>query len=104
MDNVSKAEIREIERHKYFMSQAAGCDVGMAAAREDWLANYASDFRTQRQARMLALQREEIARYKWIESEKARCDLGRQAALDWVLKYAARWREWYEFEFETVVE
>ncbi|MBW7862984.1 MAG: hypothetical protein GX580_06610 [Candidatus Hydrogenedens sp.] len=48
---------------------------------------------------MLARQREEIARYKWIRSEEAQRDLGTLAALEWVNKYAAQWREWYDREF-----
>ena len=54
----------------------------------------------ERQARMLARQREEILRHKWIESEKAQRDLGAEAALDWIKRYAAQWRRWYEQEGE----
>ena len=39
--------------------------------------------------------------HRWIESEKAGHDLGRAAALDWVLKYAAQWREWYNRVYEA---
>ena len=52
----------------------------------------------ERQAEMLAEQREEILRHKWIESEKAQRDLGSEAALDWIRRYAAQWRRWYEGE------
>ena len=53
-----------------------------------------------RQATMLARQREEILRHKWIESEKAQRDLGADAVLDWIRRYAAEWRKWYESEGE----
>ncbi len=43
------AEIQEIERHKYFLSEKAGCDVGWEAAEADWEARYADQWR-QRQA------------------------------------------------------
>lgn len=54
----------------------------------------------ERQATMLARQREEILRHKWIESEKAQRDLGAEAVLDWIRRYAAEWRKWYEAEGE----
>ena len=39
----------------------------------------------------------EIQRHRWIESEKAGCDLGQRAAIDWVQKYSAAFREsWKE--------
>ena len=95
---LTPAEYAEVERHKYFMSELQGYDVGLAAAASDWLANHAAQFR---QACMLELQRAEIERYKWIESEKVGYDLGRKAALDWVLQYAAQWRDWYNREHNT---
>ena len=39
------AEIAEIERHKYFLSEKAGQDVGWEEAEQDWEANHASDYR-----------------------------------------------------------
>ncbi|MBI2433735.1 MAG: hypothetical protein HYV26_12785 [Candidatus Hydrogenedentes bacterium] len=100
MDNrINKAEQREIERHKWIMSEAYGADVGIERATEDWLTHCAEEWRRSRQAHMLEMQRHEIERYKWIESEKAQRDLGRDAALDWIKKYAARWRDWYEAEY-----
>jgi hypothetical protein len=50
----------------------------------------------EKQAKMLAEEREEILRHKWIESEKAQRDLGAEAVLDWIYRYAAQWRHWYE--------
>ena len=38
-------EVAEIERHKYFLSEKMGCDVGWEAADQDWEAKYAADFR-----------------------------------------------------------
>ena len=95
---LTREEQREIERHKWFMSEMYGCDVGIERATEDWQEKHASQWRQNRQAHMLELQRREIERYKWIESEKAQRHLGRDAALDWIRKYAAKWREWYEKE------
>ena len=38
-------EYREIDRHKYFLSEKAGYDVGWDHAAADWDANHASHFR-----------------------------------------------------------
>lgn len=98
----TKAEWRQIELHQEAMSRHRGYPVSFDEAHEDWMAHFAQVWRQQRLAAMLQLQREEIERYKWIESEKEGHDLGRQAVLDWISKYAATWREWYDQEFEEV--
>jgi hypothetical protein len=38
-------EIAEIEKHKYFLSEQAGYDVGWEAAEQDWESNHAAQFR-----------------------------------------------------------
>ena len=98
-DTLTKGEAREIDRHKYYMSKSSGYDVGYEAAFTDWMENHAEAYHRSAQARMLEMQRQEIACHTWIESEKARCNLGRAAALDWVLKYAADWRAWYNANY-----
>ena len=100
----SSAELRQVERHRVNLSRERGCDVSFEEARSDWEGRYAAQWRIERQAAILRMQREEIERHKWIESEKCGHDLGRQAALDWINKYAAHWRDWYETEFEPVRE
>lgn len=112
MDNLSKcgqspemeqefgeAQRAEIEKHKYFLSQERGYDVGLTVATEDWLLHHAQQCGEHRQEQMLAMQREEIRKHLWIESEKAHKDLGRTAKLDWIQKYAAKWRRWYDREY-----
>jgi hypothetical protein len=42
------------------------------------------------------LQVDEILAHKWIESEKAGRDLGNDAVLDWISKYAAEFRAYWE--------
>ncbi len=37
---LSPEEIAEIERHKYFLSEKAGYDVGWEFAEDDWRANF----------------------------------------------------------------
>ena len=38
-------EVAEIERHKYFLSEKAGHDVGWDVAAQDWDEKFAADFR-----------------------------------------------------------
>jgi hypothetical protein len=98
-DSLTPAEQREIDRHKYFLSEKQGFDVGLEAAARDWLTRHAEDFQRRRQEHMLGLQREEISRHIWIESERHQCDMRREAALEWIKNYAASWRQWYEKEY-----
>ena len=42
---ISPAEIAEIERHKYFLSEKAGHDIGWEAAEQDWELRHAEQFR-----------------------------------------------------------
>ncbi len=99
LGRLKKAEVRQIERHKYFMSINRGKEVDFEEAACDWLEHHAQAWREERQRKMLAMQREEINRYKWIRSEHAHHDLGGKAVLDWIHRYAAHWREWYEEEY-----
>jgi hypothetical protein len=41
----SPEEIVEIEKHKYFLSEQAGYDVGWDVAEQDWESNHAEQFR-----------------------------------------------------------
>ena len=43
----------------------------------------------------LADQKNEIEKYKWIESEKVGHDLGNCAIMDWIRKYAKKYRDQY---------
>lgn len=104
ISTLSPAERRQVERHKYFLSQARGIDVGFETAAKDWFEKHSQEWREERHRRMLAMQRDEIARYKWLRSEEARRDLGAAAALEWIRLYAASWREWFEKEYNDVDE
>jgi hypothetical protein len=42
---ISPAEIAEIERHKYFLSEKVGHDIGWDAAEQDWELHHAEQFR-----------------------------------------------------------
>lgn len=41
----SQDEIAEIEKHKYFLSEKAGYDVGWEHAEQHWDENHSADFR-----------------------------------------------------------
>ena len=41
----SAEETAEIERHKYFLSEKAGHDVGWETAEQDWEENHAQEYR-----------------------------------------------------------
>lgn len=99
-EQLGRAESAAIERHRKALSAQWNRDVTPNEALADWLKNYAVKWREQRHARMLALQREEILRYKWIESEKHNHDVGAAAVFDWINRYAAIWRVWFEQEYE----
>lgn len=45
--NRSPEEVAEIERHKYFLSEKVGHDVGWEAAEQDWDSKYGEQFRRQ---------------------------------------------------------
>jgi hypothetical protein len=95
-EHFTPAEFHAIEVHKYFLSEKAGYDVGIDFAVADWLEHYAVKWRQDRLKKELDEQILEIEKHKWIESEKAGFDLGNHAALDWVVKHAAHWREHQE--------
>ena len=51
-------EVAEIERHKYFLSEKTGYDVGWEAAEQDWEAKYAAEFRVVQNRRQPQLHQE----------------------------------------------
>jgi hypothetical protein len=98
---LSSAEFRAVEQYRTQAAKERGREVSLEEAESEWLDACAVQWREARQREMLMRQREEIQRYKWIESEKADRDLGAEAALDWIKRYAADWRRWYETQSET---
>lgn len=102
MEGLPPAIRREIESHKYLLSERARRDVGFDAARDDWFANHYAAYCRFRYEQLLRLQNIEIGKYKWIRSEEARRDVGREAAVEWVLRYARSFREQFESEYGPV--
>ncbi len=93
---LSKAEERAVERHRRRMCETWGEHVSYEAALDDWLENHAVAWREARQNRAMERQRKEMNKHRWLESEKAHCDLGKDAYIDWIKRYAAQWRAWYD--------
>ncbi len=91
-----RAEWRVILDHRKLLSRRTGREVGMKEAVADWLKCFSREWRQERIMRALQDEREEILRHKWLESEKAGYDIGKDAVIDWILKHAARWRDWWE--------
>ena len=92
----SDDELAAIECHKYYLSEAAGCDVGEEYARENWRYHHSHRWRQQRLREDIAQQITEMRKHRWIESEKAGTDLGSQVEIEWIRKFAAQWRQWRE--------
>lgn len=98
---LSRAEHRAFLKYCSDLECRNGCEVDYDAALVDWVQNHSASWRAQRHAIALEKQREEILKHKWIESEKAHHDVGKDAAADWIGKYAAQWREWFEQQDDT---
>lgn len=52
----------------------------------------------------IRLELDEIRKHKWIESEKAGQDLGSRAVMDWIDKYAARFRAYVTQDLGESIE
>lgn len=97
---LSRAERRAVEQFRARMAETRGHAVDFDEALAEWEAHHAQQWREKRHAHMLALEREEILRHKWIESEKGNRDLGAEAVFDWIRRYAAIWRDWFDREYD----
>ena len=94
----SPAEWKSIRVHRYFLSQRYSRWVGIRETIRDWENNYGCIWRDKRMELSSRNQMEQILKYKWLESEKAGHDIGKPAIADWIEKYAALWRKWWESE------
>jgi len=91
--NLTAAELKAIEEHKYFLSQSRGSEVTIEEAIEDFIQRYAGDWRREKLRRDNLDQRQEIEKHQFLRSQETGHDIGRSsAAAEWCQKYAHIWR------------
>ncbi|MEI6085837.1 MAG: HPr family phosphocarrier protein [Verrucomicrobiota bacterium] len=91
--NLSAAELKAIEEHKYFLAQSRGSDVTIEEAIADFVEKYAADWRREKLRLDNLDQRQEIEKHQYLRSQEAGRDIGRSsAAEEWCQKYAHIWR------------
>ena len=91
--NLTAAELKAIEEHKYYLSQRRGAEVTIEEASTDFLQNFADAWRREKLRRDNLEQRDEIEKHKYLRSLEEGRDIGRSsAAEEWCQKYAHIWR------------
>jgi phosphotransferase system HPr (HPr) family protein len=91
--NLTPAELKAIEDHKYYLSKERRHEVSIEEAGRDFLKHFVADWRREKLRRDNAEQRREIERHKYLRSKEAGCDIGKAAAAEeWCQKYAHIWR------------
>ena len=91
--NLTAAELKAIQEHKYFLSENRGVEVTIEEAIADFIEHIATDWRGEKIRRDNLDQRQEIERHKYLRSQQEGRDIGRQsAAEEWCQKYAHIWR------------
>lgn len=91
--NLTPAELKAIEDHKYFLSQQRGHEVSIEEATENFLATYAEVWKREKQKNDNLEQLKEIEKHKYLRSLAEGRDVGRSAAAEeWCRRYAHIWR------------
>jgi phosphotransferase system HPr (HPr) family protein len=91
--NLTAAELKAIEEHKYFLSRERNTEATIEEAIADFVQNVAEDWRREKLRRDNQDQRQEIEKYKYLRSQQEGHDIGRtSAAEEWCQKYAPIWR------------
>ena len=95
--NLTAAELKAIEEHKYYLSQRRKTEVTIEEAIADFVQNYAKDWRNEKLRRDNLAQRQEIEKHKYLRSKEEGRDIGKSsAAEEWCQKYAHIWRTEHE--------
>jgi len=90
---LTPAEFRAVEEHKYFLSQQRGHEVTIEEATADFLARFAQAWRHEKLLNDNRDQRSEIEKHRYFRSMEEGRDIGRAAAAaEWCEKYAHIWR------------
>jgi len=91
--NLTAAELKAIEEHKYYLSLRRGTEVTIEEAIADFVQNFAEDWRNEKLRRDNLEQRQEIEKHKYFRSMEEGRDIGKHsAAEEWCQKYAHIWR------------
>ena len=91
------SERRAILHFRSLISDQERPEIDLRRAVSLWEEGPASQWRKQKASRDGMQQADEIERHKYFLSQKQGFDVGREAAaVDWVAKYAAKWRQWWE--------
>jgi len=95
--NLTVAELKAIEEHKYYLSQQRGAEVAIEDAIDDFVRHFAEDWQQEKLRRDNLEQRQEIEKHKYLRSIAEGRDIGRtSAAEEWCQKYAHIWRTEHE--------
>jgi phosphotransferase system HPr-like phosphotransfer protein len=90
---LTPAELKAVEEHKYFLSQQRGHEVTIEEATADFLARFAQDWRREKLRNDNMEQSSEIEKHRYFRSMEEGRDIGRaSAAAEWCEKYAHIWR------------
>lgn len=91
------SERRAILHLRILLSEREQREVRLEQAIAIWEDGPAKQWRQVKASRDCSKQADEIERHKYFLSQKKGYDVGREvAAVDWVTKYAATWRLWWE--------
>lgn len=91
--DLTAAELKAIEDHKYFLSQQRGQEVTIEEAIDDFLKRYAEAWRREKLRRDNLEQLKEIEKHKYLRSQQEGRDVGTSAAAEeWCRRYAHIWR------------
>ena len=90
---LTPAELKAVEEHRYFLSQQRGHEVTIEEATADFLARFAQAWRREKLLNDNRDQRSEIEKHRYFRSMEEGRDIGRaSAAVEWCEKYAHIWR------------
>lgn len=92
--DLSAAELKAIEEHKYYMGTKSGHPVSIDEAILDFFEHFIGAFRKFTTYQDNLEERRLIEEYKFLKSQEVGYDIGfDKAAIEWTEKYAAIWRE-----------
>ncbi len=93
VQDLTPAELKAIEEHKYYMSLELGCEVSIEQALSDFIKEYREEWLRDKQEKDMQAQKMEIIKHKYFRSQEEGCDIGEERAVhEWREKYAKIWR------------